>query len=441
MTAEANVKQSVRLPVFLIIGFLIGVGAVAIWLALSEPDSVSKETIEIQRHETKTANNKVDLIPNKQTKSTPLLEVKNAPKVIKPMGTQAQVPKKLGTTIDKLNSTHSKELWLSSHVKEREKSEKASSIDNEKNELKKKFKSKENPPIIPKKDINRYKKQHNILAKIKNKKSKPKIKDTKPPQVTSFHGFPKVNNEWNKPYKIYARPFNFSDKRPRVGIVVTGLGQSNAATETAIQSLPGSITLAFAPYSSQLNEWIKLARTAGHEVLITIPMEPNNYPSYNPGPQTLLTTLSKKRNLERLLWSLERAAGYVGIVDYFGSRFTASREHLTPVLKELKHRGLLYLDSGSSPLSVTRVISEEIGIPAAKTSIILDKTASRLNIDQKLRELERQARLKNVAIGIASPFPVTLERIMAWSRKLRARGIAIAPISALVKKPNDTNTI
>ena len=140
MTAEANVKQSVRLPVFLIIGFLIGVGAVAIWLALSEPDSVSKETIEIQRHETKTANNKVDLIPNKQTKSTPLLEVKNAPKVMKPMGTQAQVPKKLGTTIDKLNSTHSKELWLSSHVKEREKSEKASSIDNEKNKLKKKNK-------------------------------------------------------------------------------------------------------------------------------------------------------------------------------------------------------------------------------------------------------------------------------------------------------------
>ena len=170
-------------------------------------------------------------------------------------------------------------------------------------------------------------------------------------------------------------------------------------------------------------------------------MEPNNYPSYNPGPQTLLTTLSKERNLERLLWSLERAAGYVGIVDYFGSRFTASREHLVPVLKELKHRGLLYLDSGSSPLSVTRVISDEIGIPAAKTSVILDKTASRGNIDQKLRELEQQARLKNVAIGIASPYPVTLERIMAWSRQLRARGITIAPISALVKKPNGTNTI
>ena len=445
MTTEESVKQSVRLPVFLIIGFLIVVGGVAIWLALSEPNSVSKETIEIQQPKAKIADNKIVLTPNKEIKTKPFLSIENPPAIIRPIETEAQDPKKLDTTVEKLKPNHSKERQLTYNFKERKKrikkTETALSLDNKKNAPKRNFKPIETSPIIRQQDITRNKKQHNVFTKIKKSNPKPKLRNSNPPQITSFHGFPKVNNEWNKPYKIYARPFNFSDKRPRIGIVVTGLGQSSAATEAAIQSLPGSITLAFAPYSSQLNEWIKLARTAGHEVLITIPMEPNNYPSYNPGPQTLLTTLSKERNLERLLWSLERAAGYVGIVDYFGSRFTASREHLVPVLKELKHRGLLYLDSGSSPLSVTRVISDEIGIPAAKTSVILDKTASRGNIDQKLRELEQQARLKNVAIGIASPYPVTLERIMAWSRQLRARGITIAPISALVKKPNGTNTI
>ena len=76
----------------------------------------------------------------------------------------------------------------------------------------------------------------------------------------------------------------------------------------------------------------------------------------------------------------------------------------------------------------------------ALSSIILDKIASRINIDKNLRELERQAWSKNFAIGIASPYPVTLERIMAWSSQLRARGITIAPISALVENDNGTNT-
>ena len=34
------------------------------------------------------------------------------------------------------------------------------------------------------------------------------------------------------------------------------------------------------------------ARAAGHEVLLQAPMEPFDYPDNDPGPQTLLTSLS-----------------------------------------------------------------------------------------------------------------------------------------------------
>jgi polysaccharide deacetylase 2 family uncharacterized protein YibQ len=49
-------------------------------------------------------------------------------------------------------------------------------------------------------------------------------------------------------------------------------------------------------------------------------MEPTNYPAYDPGPQTLLTTLNTEGNLDRLLWSLSRGTGYVGVVDFRSSR-------------------------------------------------------------------------------------------------------------------------
>jgi polysaccharide deacetylase 2 family uncharacterized protein YibQ len=247
---------------------------------------------------------------------------------------------------------------------------------------------------------------------------------------------PKIGDDGRLPYHVYAKPFDVSDKRPRIGIVVTGLGLSDAATESAIQGLPGGVTLAFAPHSSKLEEWIRLARAAAHEVLLNVPMEPLSYPAFDPGPHTLLTSLNTQGNLDRLLWSLGRGSGYVGVMDFFGSRFTASRRHMEPVLSELKRRGLLYLDSGASRHTVTPDLSAKISLPAAVSSIILDERASRTNLDRKFSELERRAKSEGRAIGVASPYPVTLERIVDWTHQLQARGYTIAPISALTGSGN-----
>ena len=72
---------------------------------------------------------------------------------------------------------------------------------------------------------------------------------------------------------------------------LAGLGLGPAATRAAIQ-LPGEITLAFSSHARDLQQWIDLARAAGHEVLLDLPMEPIGYPAMDPGPQSLLTTLS-----------------------------------------------------------------------------------------------------------------------------------------------------
>lgn len=252
-------------------------------------------------------------------------------------------------------------------------------------------------------------------------------------QTTALGPLPRIGTDGRLPRRVYAKPFDATDDRPRIAIVVTGLGLSAAATESAIQGLPGSVTLAFAPYSNRLNEWIRLARAAGHEVLINVPMEPTNYPAYDPGPQTLLTSLNAEGNLDRLLWSLSRGTGYVGVVDFLGSRFTTSRIHMRPVLRAINERGLLYLDSGSTPRSISAVVAREVKVAWATATLTIDQRASRTEIDRKFGELEQHAKRDKRAIGIGSPYPVTLERIANWVRQLEARGIAIAPVSALAK--------
>ena len=62
-------------------------------------------------------------------------------------------------------------------------------------------------------------------------------------------------------------------------------------------------------------------------------MEPFDYPDNDPGPQTLLTSVTPEQNVDRLQWLMSRLQGYVGIVSYMGARFTATEQALSPVLQ------------------------------------------------------------------------------------------------------------
>jgi polysaccharide deacetylase 2 family uncharacterized protein YibQ len=255
---------------------------------------------------------------------------------------------------------------------------------------------------------------------------------------TGPHGLlPIIGRDGRQPWRVYARPFDRADKRPRIAIVITGLGPSGAAAETAVNELPGAVTLAFEPYTRRLGEWIDRARAAGHEVVLTLPMEPVDYPRQDPGPYTLLTSLSPRENLERLDWVLSRVTGYVGLTNMMGSRFTASQANLIPVFEELKKRGLLFIDARTSEQSVAGALAQSMALPRVVADDTLDADASRDAIDRRLAGLEEQARRGGAALGVGFAYPVTLERVAVWARTLEGKGFVLAPASALAASPGE----
>ncbi len=239
----------------------------------------------------------------------------------------------------------------------------------------------------------------------------------------------------NSPWRRNRQPFDEADERPRIAVVLTGLGLATTMTEAAIKQLPPGVTLSFTPYSRKLNQWIALARVNGHEVLLDLPMEPTSYPDDDPGPHAMLTALSSAQNLDRLRWTLGRATGYVGVAATMGSRFAASEAHMSPILKELKDRGLLFLDNRASENSVAGRLASEIGVPRAVNDRPLDWVqASRVAIDARLVQLENMARAQGTAVAMGRPYPVTIERLGVWARGLKERGLVLAPISAVANR-------
>ena len=246
------------------------------------------------------------------------------------------------------------------------------------------------------------------------------------------HGaLPRVGDDGARPADVYARAQPVKAGRPRIAIMVTGLGIGQTATENAVGKLPGAVTLAFAPYGGELERNVARARSEGHEVILQVPMEPFDYPDNDPGPHTLTTTLSPDQNLDRMHWLMSRFPGYIGFANHMGAKFTADSRALSPVLREAAKRGLIYVEDGMSSRSLALELAPAAGVTALRGDLQIDLSGRPADIDAALAKLEALARTRGHAVGVGAALPSVVERISRWAAGLEARGIDLVPVSAI----------
>ena len=275
-------------------------------------------------------------------------------------------------------------------------------------------------------------KKSELKPESKNAPLDPRLADT------SRHGMiPKIAADGARASEVYARPVKPQASRadaPRIAIVLEGLGIGANSTAEALAKLPAPVTYAFAPFGTDLERWVARARGEGHEVLLQIGMEPFNYPDNDPGPQTLLASLNAEQNIDRLHWFLSRFQGYVGVTSLMGARFTATDQALSPVIREIGKRGLIWFDNGTSPRSVAGQISGAGNVAFARADAVLDAVPTAAQIDEALARLEATARSRGVAIGAASALPVTIERVAQWAKAAEGRGVMLVPLSMVANR-------
>jgi polysaccharide deacetylase 2 family uncharacterized protein YibQ len=251
-------------------------------------------------------------------------------------------------------------------------------------------------------------------------------------EQSQYGPLPKVGPDGKRPAEVYAAQTRYAGKAApgepvRIAILVEGIGLPDGVTMDVIKGLPASVSVACGAYGRNLQEWILKARSAGHEVLLQIPLEPENYPATDPGPHTLLTTLPPEENLKRLQWLMSRYTGYVGLTNHMGAKFEATQASLAPVLEEVKARGLLFVDDGSVKASTGGQIASSIGLDYSVADVQLDG-----DVAKGLAELETLAKQKGSAIGVVSAKPATIKQIADWAAKLEAKGIVLVPVSAAI---------
>lgn len=224
-----------------------------------------------------------------------------------------------------------------------------------------------------------------------------------------------------------ARPFDIADPRPRIAIVLVGLGPLHGVTSAAIEKLPAEVTLSFDPYDQSLPEWTGFAHALGHEYLLDLPA--GGPPVAEAGETSLAAWSPPSPDLKRLDWVAGRAHGYVGLAVASGSALSANPAGRGSVLQAIGQRGLLLLDTRPGDPSLASAAA--MGLPRVAVDLDIDRRPDGGAIDAQLAALEARARETGFAVGIAKGYPATIERLIAWSHALQEKNLALAPVSAL----------
>jgi uncharacterized protein len=178
-----------------------------------------------------------------------------------------------------------------------------------------------------------------------------------------------------------------------------------------------------------------LGANAGRDVLLHQPMEPLDYSNrIDPGPGALFVGMTEEHILAVLQENLAQVPQAIGVNNHMGSRFTADDQGMAIVLKEMKNRGLFFLDSMTTGDSVSLKQSQLIGLSHLRRHVFLDNIQNVQAILFQLRKAELLAHSTGEVIAIGHPYPETLEALKLWEKERDAR-IDVVSLQTLLPRP------
>lgn len=206
----------------------------------------------------------------------------------------------------------------------------------------------------------------------------------------------------------------------RVAIVIDDVGY-HGDLDALATGLPFPLTFAVLPGLSSSASSAARLRSAGGEIMLHLPMEPENYPENDPGPGALFTFMTHEEIRRTLREDLSLVPGVSGVNNHMGSRFTVREDLLKVVFEELRRHDLYFIDSRTTTATAALRVARRHGVPAGRRSVFLDNEEDAGAITARLDQLFRVAREDRIAIGIGHYRESTLLVLATEVPRLRRR--------------------
>ena len=217
---------------------------------------------------------------------------------------------------------------------------------------------------------------------------------------------------------------------PSVALIIDDLGYDKKIAQKFAQ-LDLVLTFSILPHSPFQQKIARLARSKGLEIMIHMPMEPVEYPQVNPGPGTLLISMSPDELIEQLDQNLNTLPSVKGVNNHMGSRMTSESTQMYQIFSVLKKRGLFFIDSRTTAESLCEPSARLFQVPFAQRDVFIDHHLKPDFIRNQIKELIRIAKKNGEAVGIMHPHSTTLKILKEMIPDLKGQ-IRLVPASKVV---------
>lgn len=229
------------------------------------------------------------------------------------------------------------------------------------------------------------------------------------------------------------------EEAPAIGLIIDDLGNEFVNGHRAVE-LPGPVTCAFLPHTPFAHRLAQEAHATGKEVMLHLPMQSVEDRALGPGGLTL--DMSRAQFDTTLRDSLASIPHVRGVNNHMGSLLTRHPGHMEWLMSDLANRdGLYFVDSRTTSLTVAHRIAHESSLPYISRDVFLDhELADETFILAQWERLVNRARKQGFAVGIAHPYPATLDVLERMIPRLAAHGIRLVHMSELISLKERTPT-
>ncbi|QGG55932.1 divergent polysaccharide deacetylase family protein [Paenibacillus sp. FSL W8-1187] len=185
----------------------------------------------------------------------------------------------------------------------------------------------------------------------------------------------------------------------RVAVVIDDFGNKMKGTEEMFK-LPVPVTAAVMPFMPTSRQDAEQAHKLGLDVIVHMPMEPNQGKPEWLGPGAIRSSMSDAEVRQAVEKAIAEVPHAVGMNNHMGSKITADERIMRVVLAVCKEKGLFFLDSRTTFKTVIPRVGAELGVPVLSNDIFLDDVYTASHVSGQIVKLRKLAREKNDCITI-----------------------------------------
>jgi len=209
---------------------------------------------------------------------------------------------------------------------------------------------------------------------------------------------------------------------PKVALIVDDLGYDRRMAQRFIR-LGVPMTFSILPNGPFSKKIADMAAQQGMEIMVHLPMEPNEFPDIDPGPGALLTTMDANELIRQLNEHLDALPTARGVNNHMGSKMTTRAEQLYQIFSVLKKRELYFIDSRTTAETICQPSAKLFQLRFGQRDVFVDHVEEPEFIRKQLRLLIKTAESHGEAIGILHPHSITAqileERLAAFKDRVR----------------------